>query len=98
MYQVNSSLADAETVTVPLDEAHAVDLEALGEAIREDTTLVYLCNPNNPTGTYLPQSDIREFVDRVPEGTLVVVDEAYGEYVAAEDHPSAIPLAVERPT
>ena len=96
MYQINTVLGSAEGITVPLDEAHGVDLEAMLRAIRNDTTLVYLCNPNNPTGTYLPQSEIRNFVDRVPEDTLVVVDEAYGEYVAAEDHPSAIPLAVER--
>jgi histidinol-phosphate aminotransferase len=97
MYPINSTLANAESITVPLDETHAVDLDAVLGAIRDDTTLVYLCNPNNPTGTYLPQSEIRAFVDRVPDGTLVVVDEAYGEYVAAEDRPSAIPLAVERP-
>ena len=97
MYRINAVLGNAEGITVPLDDAHAVDLEATFRAIGEDTTLVYLCNPNNPTGTYLPQSEIRDFVDRVPEDTLVVVDEAYGEYVAAEDHPSAIPLAVERP-
>ena len=97
MYQINTSLAYAESIAVPVDEAHAVDLDAIGEAIREDTTLVYLCNPNNPTGTYVPQSEIRKFVDRVPDDTLVVVDEAYGEYVAAEDYPSAIPMAVERP-
>ena len=62
-----------------------------------DTTLVYLCNPNNPPGTYLPLAEIQAFVDRVPDGTLVLVDEAYGEYVAAEDRSSAIPLTVDRP-
>ncbi|MDE0170108.1 MAG: histidinol-phosphate transaminase [bacterium] len=97
MYPINSTLANAESVTVPLDETHGVDLDALLAAIRDDTTLVYLCNPNNPTGTYLPLSEIQAFVDQVPDGTLVVVDEAYGEYVAAEDRPSAIPLTVERP-
>ena len=97
MYPVNASLAAAEGIEAALDEAHGVDLKALGQAIRDDTTLVYLCNPNNPTGTYVPQSAIRGFVDRVPEDILVVVDEAYGEYVAAEDHPTALPLALERP-
>ena len=97
MYPINSTLANAESIAVPVDETHAVDLGAVLGAIRDDTTLVYLCNPNNPTGTYLPRSEIRAFVDRVPDGTLVVVDEAYGEYVAAEDRPSVIPLAVERP-
>lgn len=97
MYEINATLANAERVMVPLDAGMGVDLEALARAIGTDTTLVYLCNPNNPTGTYRTQAEIREFVERVPEDTLVVVDEAYGEYVAAEDRPTAIPLAFERP-
>lgn len=97
MYQINSTLANAESIPVQVDGNHAVDLDAMLGAIRDDTTLVYLCNPNNPTGAYLPQSEIRAFVDRVPGGAVVVVDEAYGEYVAAEEGSSAIPLAVERP-
>jgi len=98
MYEINSTLANAESILVPVfDETQAIDLDALLAAIRADTTLVYLCNPNNPTGTYLPRSEIQAFVERVPDGTLVVVDEAYGEYVAAEGRPSAIPLAVELP-
>jgi len=97
MYEINSALANAESVMVALDSAMAVDLEALAGALRADTTLVYLCNPNNPTGTYLTQAEVRGFVAQVPEDTLVVVDEAYGEYVAAEDRPTAIPLALERP-
>ncbi len=97
MYRINATLAGAESITVPLDEQHCLDLQAMAAAIRDDTTLIYLCNPNNPTGTYLPQSEIRAFVDQVPDTTLVVVDEAYGEFVAAEDQPTAIPLAMERP-
>lgn len=97
MYKINSTLANADSVMVPLDSNLAVDPEALIRAVRADTTLVYLCNPNNPTGTYLTQSEVRRFVERVPENTLVVVDEAYGEYVAVEERPTAIPLALERP-
>ena len=96
MYPINSTLANARSITVPVDETHAVDLDAVLGAIRDDTTLVYVSNPNNPTGTYVPQAEIRAFAERVPDDTLVVVDEAYGEYVAAEDRASAIPLAVER--
>lgn len=97
MYRINSTLANAESIMVPLDSDLAVDPEALVRALRADTTLVYLCNPNNPTGTYLAQAEIREFVDQVPADTLVVVDEAYGEYVAAEERPTAVPLATGRP-
>ena len=97
MYEINSTLANAESIMVPLDSAKAIDLEALARAVRADTTLLYLCNPNNPTGTYLTQAEVRGFIEQVPEDTLVVVDEAYGEYVAAEERPTAIPLALERP-
>ncbi len=97
MYRVNSTLANAESVTSPLGDDMAIDLESLESAVRGDTTLVYLCNPNNPTGTYLTQTEVRSFVEKLPESTLVVVDEAYGEYVAAESHPTAIPLALDHP-
>lgn len=97
MYKINAVLANAESVMVPLDEDKAIDLRVAGKAIRADTTLVYLCNPNNPTGTYLTRAEVRWFVEQVPENTLVVVDEAYVEYVADEDRPTAIPLALERP-
>ena len=97
MYPINAVYADAESITVPLDDALRTDLEALYKAIRNDTTLVIICNPNNPTGSYVPRAEIHEFADRVPESTLVLVDEAYGEFVAAEEDSSLIPLAVERP-
>ncbi len=97
MYPINAVYADAESIMVPLDGALRTDLEALYGAIRDDTTLVIICNPNNPTGSYLSRAEIQEFADRVPESTLVLVDEAYGEFVAAEEDSSLIPDAVERP-
>ena len=62
-----------------------------------NTTLVIVCNPNNPTGSYLSRSEVTDFIDRVPESTMVIVDEAYGEFVAAEEESSLIPVAVRRP-
>ena len=97
MYPINAVYADAESIMVPLDDALRTDLKALYGAIREDTTLVIICNPNNPTGSYASRAEVQAFADRVPESTLVLVDEAYGEFVAAEEDSSLIPLAVERP-
>jgi histidinol-phosphate aminotransferase len=57
------------------------DLEAMAAAIRPDTKIVFLANPNNPTGTFLAWDDIRAFLERVPSTVLVVMDEAYGEYL-----------------
>jgi histidinol-phosphate aminotransferase len=79
----------ARGIEVPaLDYGH--DLAAMAAAIRPDTKIVYLANPNNPTGTFLPWSVIRAFVELVAPAVLVVVDEAYGEYLPPErQSPSA---------
>jgi histidinol-phosphate aminotransferase len=59
------------------------DLEAMLAAVREDTSLLVICNPNNPTGTYLEPAVLRKFIEKVPEETVVVLDEAYGEFVTS---------------
>ncbi|HJV79238.1 histidinol-phosphate transaminase [Noviherbaspirillum sp.] len=60
------------------------DLKAMAEAITEDTRLVFIANPNNPTGTFLPAADIEAFLKSVPKNVVVVLDEAYNEYLAPE--------------
>ena len=65
------------------------DLAAMGELIDTDTRLVFIANPNNPTGTWLGQAELRAFIEGVPEQTLVVVDEAYTEYTGGLDCPDA---------
>ena len=57
------------------------DLDAMVRAIRDDTKVVFVANPNNPTGTFSPWEEIRRFVERVPSRVLIVLDEAYGEYL-----------------
>ncbi|MGZ5098886.1 MAG: histidinol-phosphate transaminase [Usitatibacter sp.] len=57
------------------------DLEALAKAVRADTKIVFLANPNNPTGTFDPWSSVLAFVERIPARCIVVLDEAYGEYL-----------------
>lgn len=73
------------------------DLEAMAAALRDDVRLVYLANPNNPTGTWFRQDALRTFMDQVPQDTLVVVDEAYGEYMDAPGLASAFALGKEYP-
>ncbi|HET9031951.1 MAG TPA: histidinol-phosphate transaminase [Dokdonella sp.] len=68
------------------------DLDALAAAVREDTKLVYLANPNNPTGTWFSDAELEGFLARVAQSTLVVVDEAYQEFVDAPGAGSAIRL------
>jgi histidinol-phosphate aminotransferase len=57
------------------------DLDALAAAVRADTKMVFLANPNNPTGTFSPWEEVRAFIDKIPPRVLVVLDEAYGEYL-----------------
>jgi histidinol-phosphate aminotransferase len=60
------------------------DLKAMADAITPDTRLVFIANPNNPTGTFIPASEIEAFLARVPQQVVVVLDEAYNEYLAPE--------------
>lgn len=96
MYPINAALGGSEPIQVPLDSRHRYDLDRMAGAIRPDTTLVFLCNPNNPTGTYRAASDVRAFVEGISDDTLVVLDEAYAEYVVADDYQSGIRLALAR--
>lgn len=73
------------------------DLAALLQAIGPRTKLVYLANPNNPTGTWYGAAQFEAFLDRVPPGVIVVVDEAYAEFADAPDYASALPLVARHP-
>ena len=96
-YRLDTVKQAATPVMVPLrDGVH--DLDAMAERIGPRTRIVYVCNPNNPTGTMVGHDALRAFIDRVPERVLVVVDEAYHEYVTDPDYPDAIAEHVlERP-
>jgi histidinol-phosphate aminotransferase len=96
IYRLASILMMADRIEVPLRN-HVHDLEAMRAALRDDTTVVYVCNPNNPTGSHVPAEALGAFVESVPESVLVVIDEAYHEYVTAPDYATAVPLALERP-
>lgn len=97
MYRIVTRWAMAEPIEVPLDDAYTFDLDAIRAAMRDDTTLVYLCNPNNPTGTVVSGDAIEAFVGSVPESVLIVIDEAYHEFVADPAYRTGIPLALARP-
>lgn len=89
-YPLSVRKVDAVPVMVPLDDAHRYDLDAMRERIGERTRLVYVCNPNNPTGTYVDRERLTAFVNSLPDHVLCVVDEAYHEYVTADDYPDSI--------
>lgn len=97
LYQIASRAAFADDIAVPLTPEHRHDLDAIRAAVRPDTTVVYVCNPNNPTSTHVPGADLEAFIDSMPDDVLVVVDEAYAEFATAPDYRSMLPLAATRP-
>src|SRR5580698_9738883 len=95
-YPTLADLAAAESVRVPLrDETH--DLAAMADAITPRTRLIFVCNPNNPTGTVVHAAELGAFLDRVPPDCLVVLDEAYREYIRDEAVPDGMRLYRDRP-
>lgn len=79
-YPILAQIAGARPVAVPLRSDYRVDLDAMLAAVTERTKLIFVCNPNNPTGTVVPQVKLAEFLEQVPEDVQVVLDEAYIEY------------------
>jgi histidinol-phosphate aminotransferase len=79
------ALSGAREIRVPLTDDYRHDLEAMAAEVTAATQLLVVCNPNNPTGTYLPAEQIGAFVERVPDRVTVILDEAYIEYQATDD-------------
>ena len=96
VYGLAIRCAGGELITVPAKN-FGCDLEAMAEAITERTKVVYIANPNNPTGTWVTQSDLCVFLDAIPSSVWVVLDEAYFEYVEAPDYPNGLLLQKQYP-
>ena len=96
-YPIMTTISGATAVQVPLrpDETH--DLDAMADAVTDRTRLVFVCTPNNPTGTVVRQDDLDRFLDRVPDDVLVIVDEAYVEFVRDPDAVRGIETYRARP-
>jgi histidinol-phosphate aminotransferase len=89
----------AEIVRVPLNKRYEHDLDAMLARIDASTGLVYICNPNNPTGTITPRKDLELFLKKLPPSTAILIDEAYHDYLAKNsDYASFIdsPIGDER--
>jgi len=95
-YPIIVALSGAASVRVPLtgDERH--DLEAMAGAVTDRTRLIFVCNPNNPTGTAVRRGELKRFLDAVPDDVLVVIDEAYREFVRDDEVPDGIELYRDR--
>jgi len=91
MYRIGILGAGATPIVAPEKECNT-DVDAILERVTEKTQIVYLANPNNPTGTYLPMSEVRRLHAGLPDSTILVLDAAYAEYVRRNDYESGIEL------
>jgi histidinol-phosphate aminotransferase len=94
-YVIYAAKQNARVVTVPLEDLR-YDLEALLAAVTPRTKLVYVCNPNNPTGTMNTTDELDAYFERVPAHVLTVVDQAYLEYIDRPDYPDAVERYVKQ--
>lgn len=96
MYRLIALANGAPFTAVPLRDLD-YDLDAMAASVRKDTSLLIICNPNNPTGSYLEPGMLRAFLDRVPSETVVVLDEAYIEFVDPPAHEDSIAWLHDHP-
>ena len=94
MYPISAKGVGAMPVAVPEKNLHA-DVDALIERAGQKTKILFLANPNNPTGTYLPEKEIRRLREGLPQHVLLVIDAAYAEYVSTNDYSSGSQLVDE---
>jgi len=89
VYDIYTHVMRATLIKTPLKN-YGLDLEAMAQAISDNTKLVFVCNPNNPTGTMVTADEVEAFMSRVPDHVLVVFDEAYYEFVDAGRFPDTL--------
>ena len=99
LYEISASHMGGITHSVPLLEgSFQYDLETMLSKVNERTKILYICNPNNPTGTILPKDMLDAFVDRLPEQVVLLLDEAYFEFAqaASADYPDGLEILKRR--
>lgn len=88
---VQANIRGIDLKKIPVTDDYRFDLDAMADSITQQTKMIYIANPNNPTGTYITKTEFEQFMDRVPEDVLVIMDEAYYEYAKdVVDYPHAI--------
>lgn len=95
-YDMVTQMEGAISVKIPLTNG-VHNLDKMIQAITENTRVVWICNPNNPTGTMVSHNTISSFLDQIPEHVLTVIDEAYAEYVTDSSYPDTLSLLSYNP-
>ncbi|HHT21558.1 MAG TPA: histidinol-phosphate transaminase [Tissierellia bacterium] len=100
LYEISVSHMGGTVHVVPLlKDSFQYDLESMLSLVNDKTKIVYICNPNNPTGTILGKAALNEFADKLPEEVVLFLDEAYYEFASAvsEDYPNGLEILARRP-
>lgn len=96
IYGIVAKMVGAQCIAAPaVNFAH--DLDAMAAAINDKTRVIFVTNPNNPTGTWVSKTELTQFLDKVPAKILVLLDEAYFEYVQEADYPNGLDLLASYP-
>jgi len=96
MYTIATQFIGGKPVAVPLKN-NTYDLETMAKAVTKKTKVVFIANPNNPTGTIVTDAQVRKFLKNIRKDIVVVLDEAYAEYVESGDYPKSLKLIKEYP-
>jgi histidinol-phosphate aminotransferase len=96
-YQIVTLEMNGQPVKVPLNASYGIDLEAVAAAVTDRTKMIWLCNPNNPTGTLFRHGELEKLLQQLPERILVALDEAYCDFVDAGDYPDSVALQAKYP-
>jgi len=89
IYKIVTKVVDGRRIAPPMRN-YTHDLEAMAKAVTQDTKVIFIANPNNPTGTMVTQKEVEKFMEMVPKDVLVVFDEAYYEYIERDDYPQTL--------
>jgi len=92
MFSILATMFGGQTVEVPLRADYHLDLPAIQRAVTPATRMIFLCTPNNPTGTIISQSEADAFIVNIPEQVIVVFDESYGDFVSDPRHVNSLQL------
>ncbi|MFM9828795.1 MAG: histidinol-phosphate transaminase [Sphingomonas sp.] len=96
VYEIAARRVGAEPVVAP-DRDYATDVDAILACVTERTRIIFIANPNNPTGTFTPRADIARLHAGLPKSVLLVIDQAYAEYIDADDDDHGLHLAMTEP-
>lgn len=95
-YDAGTKLMGGKSVVIPMKN-HGLDIDKMVDSITDKTKVMWFCNPNNPTGTIFRKADLERIIDRIPENVIVIMDEAYIEYVTDGEYPDSLSLLNKYP-